>query len=127
MNFDFGWLFNWLGLSGDKAQLLIAGALGGIIRWMTLRDHWSDGLISMFVGAVSAMYLAPLAVPSLVPLLGNINVAPENVGPLSGFLIGIGGITVSGFFIDAWRLRRKMLKADRDAPDPDYEDGEGKP
>lgn len=77
---------------------------------MTLRDHWTDGLISMAVGGLSAMYLAPLAVPSLIPVLGNINVAPENVGPLSGFLLGIGGITVSGFFIDAWRLRRRMLR-----------------
>jgi hypothetical protein len=119
MNFEF------FGLSADKLQLLIAGALGGVVRWMTLRDHWSDGLISMIVGALSAMYLAPLAVPSLVPLLGNINVAPENVGPLSGFLIGIGGITASGFFIDAWRLRRRMLKDQAKRPvEPDYETGE---
>jgi hypothetical protein len=120
MNFDF------LGLGADKAQLILAGALGGIVRWMTLRDHWKDGLISMFVGALSAMYLAPLAIPTLVPLLGNINVAPENVGGLSGFLLGIGGITVSGFFIDAWRLRRRMLR-DQKASEPDYEDGEPKP
>lgn len=103
MNFDF--------LGGDKAQLLLAGALGGIVRWMTLRDHWSDGLISMVVGSLSAMYLAPLAVPSLIPVLRNISVAAENVGPLSGFLIGIGGVTVSGFVLDAWRLRRRLLKA----------------
>ena len=106
MNFDF--------LGGDKAQLLIAGALGGIVRWMTLRDHWTDGLISMVVGALSAMYLSPLAVPTLIPWLGNISVAPENVGPLSGFLLGIGGITVSGFFIDAWRLRKRMMRQARD-------------
>lgn len=106
MNFEF--------LGGDKAQLLIAGALGGIVRWMTLRDHWTDGLISMVVGGLSAMYLAPLAVPSLIPVLGNVSVSPENVGPLSGFLLGIGGITVSGFFIDAWRLRRRMMKQARE-------------
>lgn len=103
MNLDF--------LEGDKAQLLIAGALGGIVRWMTLRDHWTDGMVSMIVGGLSAMYLAPLAVPALIPVLGNIKVAPENVGPLSGFLLGIGGITVSGFVIDSWRLRRKLINA----------------
>jgi hypothetical protein len=125
--------FGFLGMGGDKPNLLIAGALGGVVRWLTLRDHWVDGLISMFVGALSAMYLAPIAIPSLVPLLGNINVAPENVGGLSGFILGIGGITVSGFFIDAWRLRRRMLR-DQAAPaptappvEPDYEDGEPRP
>ncbi len=115
MNFDF------LGLGADKAQLIVAGALGGLVRWLTLRDHWVDGVVSILVGALSAMYIAPLAVPSLIPVLGNINVAPENVGGLSGFLIGIGGITVSGFFIDAWRLRRRMVK---DAAGPG---GEQKP
>lgn len=101
------------GFGGEKTQLLVAGAVGGVVRWMTLRDHWSDGLISMAVGALSAMYLAPAAVPTLIPVLGNINVAPENVGPLSGFLIGIGGITASGFFIDAWRARRRMAREQR--------------
>lgn len=123
MPFDF----NLLGINADKLPLIIAGALGGVVRWLTLRDHWSDGVISMLVGAICAMYIAPLAIPSLVPILGNINVAPENVGTLSGFLIGIGGITVSGFFIEAWRLRRKLLKAEQAASEPDYETGEDEP
>jgi hypothetical protein len=107
MNFDF--------LGGDKAQLLLAGALGGIVRWMTLRDHWTDGLISMVVGALSAMYLAPAAVPALIPWFGKISVAPENVGPLSGFLLGIGGITISGLIIDAWRLYRRFIRQNKQA------------
>lgn len=44
MPFDF--------LPSDKFQLLVAGALGGVVRWMTLSDHWTDGLILMVVGAL---------------------------------------------------------------------------
>jgi hypothetical protein len=29
---------------------------------------------------------------------------------LGGFLVGIGGILVSGFILDLWQLRRKLLK-----------------
>ena len=108
MNFDF--------LGGDKAQLLLAGAAGGVVRWMTLRDYWTDGLISMVIGALSAMYLSPLAVPSLITWFGHINVAPENVGPLSGFLLGIGGITISGLIIDAWRLYRRFIRQSKQQP-----------
>lgn len=100
--------FDWFG--GDKAQLVLAGALGGVVRWMTLRDHWSDGLIAIFVGAICSVYLSPLALPALTPVLGAIQVAPESVIGVSGFLMGIGGITASGFVLDLWRARRRMLK-----------------
>lgn len=99
MDLWFGW---------DKWQLLIAGALGGVVRWLTLRDHWTDGLISIVVGAICAVYISPLALPALVPTLGNIGVSSDSVGSLSGFLIGIGGITVSGLIMDLWRARRKL-------------------
>lgn len=98
--------FNWL--SGDKAQLVIAGALGGVVRWMTLRDQWTDGLISVAVGAICSLYLSPLVTPGLVPMFGAINIARDSTNSLSGFLIGIGGITVSGFVMDLWRARRKL-------------------
>lgn len=99
---------DWFG--GDKGQLLLAGALGGVVRWLTLRSHWSDGLISIVVGAICALYVSPLALPSLIPWLGNIGVPADSVGGLSGFLIGIGGITFSGFIMDLWRARRKMAE-----------------
>ena len=98
---DFSWL------ASDKAQLLLSGALGGVVRWLTLRDHWVDGIISIVVGSICALYLAPLATPELVPMFGAINIARDSTNSLSGFLIGIGGITVSGFVMDVWRSRRE--------------------
>lgn len=104
MNFDF------FGIGPDRWQLLLAGALGGVVRWLTLRDHWSDGLIAVVVGGICSVYLSPLAVPSLAPLLLNVGIARDSTNSLSGFLIGIGGITVSGLIMDVWRARRRMIK-----------------
>ena len=109
---DFSWL------AGDKAQMLIAGALGGVVRWLTLRDHWSDGLIAVAVGAICSVYLAPLVTPELVPMFGAINIARDSTNSLSGFIIGIGGITVSGFVMDMWRARRRIGRKDGHDSDP---------
>lgn len=99
--------FNWL--FGDKGQLVVAGALGGVVRWMTMRDRWGDGLIAVFVGAVCAFYLSPLVLPMLVPVLGGLQVVPESVTGISGFVAGIGGITLSGFVLDLWRARKRLF------------------
>jgi len=105
---------NWdfFGLGTDRTQLIIAGALGGLVRWLTLRDHWSDGVIAIAVGAICATFVSPLALPALTPFLGAVGMPPESVNGFSGFLIGVGGISVSGLLLDVWRLRRKMLKAE---------------
>lgn len=107
-------MLSWLGLSDKALPLLIAGSLGGVVRWLTLRDHWTDGLIAVAVGAICSLYVSPLALPALVPMLGAIQIPAENVGGLSGFLIGIGGITVSGFFIDILKFRVKVLRKKAD-------------
>jgi hypothetical protein len=120
MNLEFlGW---------DKTQLVLAGAFGGIVRWMTLRDHWTDGLIAIVVGAICSFYLSPLAIPALAPLLSGVQVAPESALGVSGFLMGVGGITAAGFVLDLWRARRRMLKQQPAAEDfTGGEDGDPKP
>lgn len=92
------------------AQLIVAGALGGLVRWLTLRDHWTDGLISIIVGAVCSAYVSPLVIPALTPLTGAVDISTESIIGLSGFLVGVGGITVSGMIMDAWRKQRKLRK-----------------
>ena len=54
-------LINWLWTEPGKAAL--AGALGGIVRWVTLREHWRDGVLSLLVGSICAVYLGPLVAP----------------------------------------------------------------
>ncbi len=93
-------------LLGDK--FAIGGAMGGVVRWLTLREDWKSGLISIIVGAICAVYASPLALPSLESVLFKLDVKPDQAAGLSGFLIGIGGVTFAGFLIDVWKIRRRF-------------------
>lgn len=104
MDLNFNWLFS------PMAKLAIAGALGGVVRWLTLKQPPLDGAISVIVGAICALYVGPAIHPLLRPVVDFAGVDPDAVQGLGGFLVGIGGILVSGFLIDIWQLRRKMLK-----------------
>lgn len=103
---DFmAWLFT------DEGKAAIAGAAGGIVRWVTLREHWKDGILSLIVGAICAIYLGPLVAPMLEPVIGKI--APDgDTSGFSSFVVGLGGISLSGFLIDLIRARRAEAKAD---------------
>lgn len=100
------WLRHAIGEVGASA---IAGAAGGLVRWLTLREQWRDGIISVIVGALCSVYLGPLALPIMEPVLGRLIVQPDRLSNLSGFLVGIGGIAVSGFVLDLWNARRRQI------------------
>ena len=102
----------WAWLIGEKGQLAMAGALGGVVRWLSLREDWQSGIISITVGAICALYLAPLTIPAIEPLIGKIVVDATSRAGFSGFIIGIGGIAVSGFVIDLWKARARQNRKD---------------
>lgn len=93
-----------------NGQLILAGAAGGLVRWLTLREDWRAGLISVTVGLIMSVYVGPFAIWMLTPVITFAGGEPEQLIGLGGFLVGIGGIVVSGFFIDVWRMRAKLLK-----------------
>ena len=97
------WLFS------DPGKLAIAGALGGLVRWITLRDNWRDGALGIIVGVICATYLSPLAIPILEPVVGKIMPAGD-VDGFSAFIIGMGGIAVSGFLIGVWEDWRRFVR-----------------
>ena len=101
---DLSWLFS------PAAKLAIAGALGGVVRWLTLKQPPLDGFISVIVGAICAVYIGPSIIPILRPVIDFTGVDADSAAGLGGFLIGIGGILVSGFVLDIWQLRRKLLR-----------------
>jgi hypothetical protein len=96
-------LINWLWTEPGKAAL--AGALGGIVRWVTLREHWRDGMLSLLVGSICAVYLGPLVAPILEPVIGKLAPGGDSAG-FSSFVVGIGGMSISGLIIDIFRARR---------------------
>lgn len=102
------WLFS------DPGKAAVAGALGGIVRWITLRHNWREGSVTLVVGAICAIYLGPLIVPIIEPIVGAISPNSDADG-LSAFLVGIAGISLSGMMIDIFdRRRRDVNKEDKD-------------
>jgi len=98
------WLFS------DAGRAAIAGAAGGVVRWVTLRDNWREGLTGLVVGSLCAIYLGPLASPIIEPVIGRI--APGEAGAgFASFIIGLGGISISGFILDIIRMRRLKIEA----------------
>jgi hypothetical protein len=102
-------------LSPD-GQAALAGALGGLVRWITLRERWTDGVAALIVGAICAMYLGPLIEPILTPTIGRIAPRQDATG-FSAFVVGLGGISLSGLLIDLIRARRAQTKRGRNGSD----------
>ena len=119
-------LLAWL--QSDAGTAALAGAAGGLVRWLTLRESWKDGAMSLLVGSICASYLGPLVEPMLVPVVGQLT-GQEDAEGFSSFVVGLGGIGFSGFVIDAMRrfradsIERKAVpqEADPAAPGPAYD------
>lgn len=93
----------WEWLAGDRASTILAGSLGGLVRWITLKENFRDGVASILVGGIAAAYLTPLVLPAMTPVIGSFVGDEANRAGFSGFIIGIAGITVTGFLIDFFR------------------------
>jgi hypothetical protein len=118
-------LINWLWTEPGKAAL--AGALGGIVRWVTLREHWRDGVLSLLVGSICAVYLGPLVAPILEPVIDKLAPGGDSAG-FSSFVVGIGGMSISGLIIDIFRARRAdTAKARTGRADPIRKDDDAQP
>lgn len=92
-------------LFSDTAAAMVAGAAGGLVRWITLGETWREGVGSLIVGGLCALYLGPLAVPILEPVIGMIAPGRDPLG-FSSFVVGLMGIGLSGFVIEALRIAR---------------------
>lgn len=92
--------------SDETTRAALAGALGGLVRWLTLRENWKEGGVSITVGAICAVYLGPLALPAVDPLLNNLISDTRAIEGFTTFMVGIGGIGVVGFVLDFWKARR---------------------
>lgn len=96
-------------MASEPGRAALAGALGGVVRWLTLRHSWKEGAVTLIVGGICAMYLGPLALPLIEPFIAK--VAPTgDAGGLSSFLIGLGGISISGLLLDVFDRRWRGVK-----------------
>ena len=102
-------LLQWLLSDGGRAA--VAGAAGGLVRWLTLREKPREGAISLLVGSLCAIYLGPLAEPLLDPVIGKI--APgDSAAGFASFVVGLGGISIAGLILDIIKARSVAVRAD---------------
>jgi len=100
-------LYSWL--SGPAGQLALAGAAGGVVRSITLRERPAEGVGSLIVGIACSIYVSPLALIVFDPLLGRIITKPGALDTFAGFVTGVAGMAVVGFILDVWRARRAQI------------------
>ncbi len=117
-------LFDLLG--PDKGGAVLAGALGGVVRWITLKERILDGVASIAAGAICAVYLGPVIQPAITPLIGSFVLKESSRMAFGGFVLGLGGITVAGFIIDFLKSWARKKTADKDDP-PGLEPKKGGP
>lgn len=107
-----GWkeqLLTWL--NSDAGQALLAGALGGVVRWRVKGESWREAGITITVGAICALYLGPLALPLLENTVGIVVTGGDLAG-LSAFIVGLGGMSISGMIIWAFDKRATGQKTE---------------
>jgi fluoride ion exporter CrcB/FEX len=113
VNEFYAWLLT------EKAQVIVSGGLGGIVRWLTLREKMSDGFVSVVVGAICALYLGPLVQPILAPFIQVVLTEAVSRASFTAFIVGLGGITFSGFVIDMVKAKRgEVRRSERMARKP---------
>jgi hypothetical protein len=85
----------------------VAGALGGIVRWIRLKEPWREGLLSVFAGAIIARYLYPFTLFMLDPALKIMADDPGARIGMAGFITGVMGMILVGLIIDFTKAKLK--------------------
>lgn len=106
----------WSWILTDQARTALAGAAGGVVRWVTLRERWQDGVASLLVGSICALYVGPFVNPLISPMMSDLAPNGDSTG-FASFLVGLGGISIAGLLIDLVRARTSRAREDRDAQD----------
>lgn len=78
-------------------NVMVAGAAGGLIKWVRLQEPTRVGLLSVLVGAVVAFYLSPVAVTAVESSLGVVIAMTEiEKARLGGFIVGSTAMLLVG-------------------------------
>lgn len=83
--------------------LLLAGAAGGAVRWISLRQDWREGVPAIIAGALCSAYLATPVGPALEKYFPLFFSASGSAAGVAGFLVGVLGIAIAGFLLDLFQ------------------------
>ena len=80
-------------VSSTPFQVLLAGLVGGVLRWLTTEKGWKGGVASILSGLATAWYFGPPLAAVIAPTLGLDPNSPRLVAG-SAFFVGVGGISI---------------------------------
>lgn len=92
--------------------LIVAGALGGVARWLFVilidkKMAISQGLGTIVLGAILGYYVSPNFEGLTNLMFSSFTADPSRLPSFSAFATGVGGVGVVGFIIDWWTNRIK--------------------
>jgi hypothetical protein len=102
------WEWVWSG----KAEVALAGIAGSAVSVAMEWTGIKSGIRRLFVGAVTAYFLAPVGLPIIRWVLGQIDVPVEQSAGVGGFILGIGGVIICEILLKAFRIRKAEMKGD---------------
>lgn len=91
--------------------MVLAGALGGVIRWWSAKDGWRVGLGNVVAGAITGTYLGPAFFLAIKPVADLTGMETADARLLGAHLSGVLGVTLYAFFADLVTARTAALKA----------------
>ncbi len=90
-------------LKSHDVYMGLAGAAGGIVRSIALREPWKIAIANIVVGVVGAIYLSPAAVPLVKLIFGGFDMADDQLVRTSAFLTGVGAMSIVGGIAEFWK------------------------
>lgn len=119
------------GFGPDASVLLVAGALGGLVRGLvSLRAKSSSGplttsviqavavdiVTSIVIGSMFSLFLSQYAMLVVGPVLENVNAGTVPKVATSGFVAGLIGIAIITYILDLADKRAKLKAAEASSP-----------
>lgn len=106
-------------VAGGQADYLpvvaLAGLCGGVTRWIGEGQRfWPQGLSTVLLGLMTAIFLWPIARPLTESVTGALEMGPFEGLMFGGFVSGLTGVTLVGFVIDIMRSRRRRFVEEGD-------------
>lgn len=106
----------WEWLASEKGELLTAATAGGVVSAAMDWTGFIPAVRKIVVGAISAYFLSPLAIPFVGWILDGISVPEDKALGMSGFIMGVIGIVVIDTLIRAAQIKLGSLQTKATPP-----------
>lgn len=96
-------------------ELLLFGALGGVVRWGVNKEKPVDGVVGVILGAIIGLTLQPVAADWLAGYVVIDQADPGAAKRSGAFLLGVAGVWPIQFGLDWMRKRFEIKSAKEDS------------